>query len=63
MSDGLRMSFRILLTARTDCLPTANLVLARELVLVRGAPRARALVLVLSCSCSRARALVLVLLM
>ena len=36
MSDGLRMSFRILLTARTDCLPASCLCTsARPLMLVR----------------------------
>ena len=57
MPDGLRMLFRILLTARTDCLPTScSCSSARS--------RARVLELVLectSCSCSRARARVLVL--
>ena len=48
MSNGLPMSFRILLTARPDCLPTAHLVPVLECT---------------SCSCSsgRGRALVLVL--
>ena len=56
MSDRLRMSFRILLTARTDRLPTSCLCSS-------ACARARAhLVLTLECSwpCSRARALVLV---
>ena len=55
ISDGLRMSFRILLAAITDCLPTSCLC---------SSARARAQVhLVLmfecSCSCSRTRARVL----
>ena len=55
ISDGLRMSFRILQTARTDCLPTS--------CSCSSAPRAHApvLVLVLSCSWSCSSALVLVL--
>ena len=53
MSDGLRTSLRILLTARADCLSASC-----------SCPRARALVLVLSCSClcssARGRTLVFV---
>ena len=66
MFDGLRMSFRILLTARTDCLPTScscwsarararvHLVLVLECSCsCSSAPRAdaRVLVVVLECSC------------
>ena len=46
MSDGMRMSFRILLTARTDCLPTSCLCSS-----ARTPARVR-LVLMPECSCS-----------
>ena len=49
-SDGLRMSFRILLTARTDCLPTSCSF---------SSAHARARVHLVLWSCSRARARVL----
>ena len=60
MSDGLRMSFRTLLTARTDGLPascscsSAPRAHARALVVVLScsrAPRARARELLCPCSC------------
>ena len=62
MFDGLSMSFRILLTARTDCSPRI-LDCARVSVLVLectscSCSSARARVLVLECSCSSALVLV-----
>ena len=54
MSDELRMSFRIPLTARTDCLPTSCSCSCSS------APRShsRVVVLVLECCCARARVLI-----